>query len=143
MTSIAPKGNGTPTLTLTLTQALTDTRALSILDPFTVTIVGAAAGIGALTATQIADLGSAGVTLLEASDTDVTFTTAQKQALGAAGIALEQPFSGGSVEVITFSPSGGPPEHRIPWNRWRALHILYGLLLGQTANRRTRPTATA
>ena len=108
VTSIAPKGNGTPTLTLTLTQALTDTRALSILDPFAVTIVGAAAGIEALTTTQIADLGSAGVTLLEASDTDVTFTTAQQQALGAAGIALEQPFSGGSVEVITFSPSGGP-----------------------------------
>jgi hypothetical protein len=30
----------------------------------------------------------------------------QKQALGAAGIALEQPFSGGSEEVIAFSPSG-------------------------------------
>ena len=106
VTSIAPRGGGTPTLTLTLTQALTDTRALSILDPFTVTIVGTAAGIEALTAAQIAALASAGVTMLEASDTDVTLTTAQEQALGAAGIALEQPFSGGSEEVITFSPSG-------------------------------------
>ena len=54
VTSIAPRGGGTQTLTLTLAQALTDTRALSILDPFTVTIIGAAAGIEALTTTQIA-----------------------------------------------------------------------------------------
>ena len=101
-----PRGGGTRTLTLTLAQALNDTRALSILDPFTVTVLDTAAGLQALTATQIADLSSSGVTMLEASDVDVAFTTAQKKALGAAGIALEQPYSGGTVEVINYFASG-------------------------------------
>ena len=47
------------------------------------------------------------MTLLEATDEDVSFTTAQKQALRAAGIALEQPYRGGTVEVINFSATGG------------------------------------
>ena len=106
VTSIAPRGGGTQTLTLTLAQALNDTRALSILDPFTVTVLGTAVRLRALTAKQIADLSSSGVTLFEASDMDVAFTMAQKQALSAAGIALEQPFRGGSVEVINYRRSG-------------------------------------
>ena len=131
VTSIAPRGGGTPTLTLTLTQALTDTRALSILDPFTVTVLDTAAGLQALTATQIVALGSAGVAVLEASDTDVTLTTAQQQALGAAGIALEEPFSGGSAGGDHLQSEQRSPERRIPWNRRRALHILYRRLWDQ------------
>jgi hypothetical protein len=72
----------------------------------TITIVDTAADLQALTATQIATLSSAGVTLLEASNADVAFTTAQKEALGAAGIALEQPYSGGANEVLTYYSSG-------------------------------------
>ena len=44
--------------------------------------------------------------MLQAVDNDVALTTAQKQALGAAGIAVEQPFSGGSVEVTAYRASG-------------------------------------
>ena len=128
VTSIAPRGGETQMLMLTLAQALNDTRALSILDPFTVTVFDTAAGLQALTATQIADLSSSGVTMLEASDVDVAFTTAQKQALGAAGIALEQPFSGGAMEVITFSPSGVRQSAEYLGIVGTALHLLYDLL---------------
>ena len=65
VTSIAPSGSGTPTLTLTSTQALNDTRALSILDPFTITVEGTAASLETLTAAQIASFSKAGVTLLD------------------------------------------------------------------------------
>ena len=106
VTSIAPSGSGTQVLTLTVAQVLNDTRALSILDPFTITVTGTAASLQGLTPAQMTSLSSSGVTLLEATDEDVAFTTAQKQALGAAGIALEQPYSGGTVEVINYSASG-------------------------------------
>jgi hypothetical protein len=106
VTSIALTGSGEQVLTLTAAEVLNDTRALSIIGPYTITIVDTAADLQALTATQITTLSSAGVTLLEASNADVAFTTAQKEALGAAGIALEQPYSGGANEVLTYYSSG-------------------------------------
>ena len=106
VTSIAPAGSGTQVLTLTVAQVVTDTRALSILDPFTITVTGTAASLQGLTPAQMTSLSTSGLTLLEATDEGVAFTTAQKQALGAAGIALEQPYSGGTVEVINYSASG-------------------------------------
>jgi hypothetical protein len=106
VTSIALTGSGTLVLTLTVAEVLNDTRALSIIGPYTITIVDTAADLQALTATQITTLSSAGVTLLKASNADVAFTTAQKESLGAAGIALEQPYSGGTNEVLTYYSSG-------------------------------------
>ena len=86
-------------LTLTVAEALDDTSALAmIIDPYTITISDTAADLQALSATQIASLSSAGVTLLEATDQDVAFTTTQEQALGAADrarAALQRRHSGG------------------------------------------------
>ena len=106
VTSIAPSGSGTQTLTLTLTQALNDTRALSILDPFTITVTGTAASLQAVTAAQITALSGAGVSLLEASDADVTLNSAQREALGAGGIAVEEPGAVSGVKVLNYSASG-------------------------------------
>ncbi len=77
-----------------------------MIDPYTIMIRDTAADLQVLTAAEIASLSSAGVTLIEATDKDVALTTAQKQALGAAGIALEQPYSGGTLEVINYFASG-------------------------------------
>ena len=94
------------TLTLTLTQALNDTRALSILDPFTITVTGTAASLQAVTAAEITALSGAGVSLLEASDADVTLNSAQREALGAGGIAVEEPGAVSGVKVLNYSASG-------------------------------------
>ena len=105
--SIALAAGGSQTLTLSLAQATNDTRALGeILYPYAITIADSAADLAALTTAAIANLSDLGVTMLQAVDKDVALTTAQKQALGAAGIAFEQPFSGGSVEVTAYRASG-------------------------------------
>jgi hypothetical protein len=104
VTSIAPIGVD-QALTLTVAQVLNDTRALSILGPFTITIADTAAHLQTLSAKEIANLAADGLTMLEATDKDVSFATTQKQALGAAGVALEQPYGGGA-EVFTYSSSG-------------------------------------
>ena len=105
--ALAAGGSQTLTLTLSLAQATNDTRALGeILYPYAITIADSAADLAALTTAAIANLSDLGVTMLQAVDKDVALTTAQKQALGAAGIAFEQPFSGGSVEVTAYRASG-------------------------------------
>ena len=110
VTSISFSGpldaNGTP-LTLTLAQALNDTHALAA---FTSTVciaaTSSAGAIEALTASQIAQLSLSGVTQLVATDQGVDLTAAQKQALGAVRLAIVQPYSGGSVDVIRYQSSG-------------------------------------
>ena len=110
VTSISFSGplgaNGTP-LTLTLAQALNDTHALAA---FTSTVciaaTSSAGGIEALTASQIAQLSLSGVTQLVATDQGVALTAAQKMALGAVMLAIVQPYSGGSEEVIRYQSSG-------------------------------------
>ena len=107
VTSIAPSGSGTQTLTLTLTQALNDTRALSILDPFTITVTGTAASLQALTAAEIAS----------------SFRSRRHPARGKRRrrdpqharrgrrwareeIAIEEPGAGSGVKVLNYSASG-------------------------------------
>ena len=106
VTLIVPAG-GSQTMTLSLTQMLTDTRALSLLDPFEITVNGTAASFLALTAAKLTAFGGSGVTMLDVSDRDVSFLPVQKAALGVAGISVEQPFSGGTVEVVSYNASGG------------------------------------
>ena len=106
VTLIAPAG-GSQTMTLSLTQMLTDTRAVSLLDPFEITVTGTAASFLALAATELTAFGGNGVTLLDATDSDVSFLLLQQEALGAAGISVEQPFAGGTVEVVSYNASGG------------------------------------
>ena len=106
ITSILPQG-GSQTLTLNLTQMTSDTRAISLLDPFEITVTGVAAGLNALTAPQIGTFATDGTTLLDATDTDLSLKSAQRTALGAGGISVEQPYSGGTDEVITYTAGGG------------------------------------
>ena len=77
ITSIALTDAGTPALTLTVAQTLTDTTALGeITTAYTLTISDTAAHIQALTATQIAGLGNLHVTQIAASDTSVGLSVA-------------------------------------------------------------------
>ncbi|MGP0104360.1 CARDB domain-containing protein, partial [Rhodoblastus sp.] len=75
-------------------------------DGLAVTVEDVANSLTKLSAANITALAALGVTQIEASDTDVFFTTAQKAALGTAGITLEEPYSGGSVEIQTFNADG-------------------------------------
>jgi hypothetical protein len=106
ITSILPT-DGTQAMTLTLTQMLNDTNALSLLDPFTISVTGKAASFDALTAAQIASFATDGVTGLDATDSDLVMTLAQTTALGAGGISITQPFASGTTEVVTYNATGG------------------------------------
>ena len=129
---MAAGGSQTLTLTLSLAQATNDTRALGeILYPYAITIVDSAADLAALTTAAIANLSDLGVTMLQAVDKDVALTTAQKQALGAAGIAFEQPFSGGSVEVTAYRASGAVKSVEYLGIVGAAYTLLHGRLRGQ------------
>lgn len=103
--SILPAG-GSQNLALTLTQMLNDTRAISLLDPFIITVTDTAANLNALSTAQIAAFAAAGARQLVSSDADLTLTLAQRQALGTGGISVLQPFSGGTTEVVTYAASG-------------------------------------
>jgi hypothetical protein len=110
VTSISLSGplhaNGAP-LTLTLAQALNDTHALAAFSSTVCIAATSSAGtIEALTASQIAQLSFSGVTQLVATDQGVDLTAAQKQALGTVRVAIVQPYSGGSAEVIRYQSSG-------------------------------------
>ena len=107
VTSITLSGVGGNVLTLTLAQALNDTHALAALaKPFSIAVTSSAGAIEALTAGQFAQLSASGVTQFKATDHDVDLTAAQMEALGAANLAIVQPYSGGSVEVIRYQPNG-------------------------------------
>ena len=100
--------NGTA-LTLTLAQVLNDTRALSLFTSTAcIAATSSAAGIEALDASQIAQFSRSNcmVTQLKVTDADVDLTAAQKSALGAYNIAIVQPYSGGSVEVMRYQATG-------------------------------------
>ena len=106
ITSIMPT-DGSQAMTLTLTQMLNDTHALSLLDPFTITVTGASANLDTLTSTQISNFSGDGVAALQAVDSDLALTLAQTAALGAGGISIIEPFPAGTTEVITYNASGG------------------------------------
>ncbi len=107
VSSISLSGVGGDVLTLTLAQALNDVHALAVLvKPFSIAVTSSSGAIEALTAGQIAQLSASGVTQLKATDQDVELTAVQRQALGAANLAVVQPYSGGSVEVIRYQPNG-------------------------------------
>jgi len=65
-----------------------------------------AANLKSLTAAQIARLPELGVNRIQATDQDVALTVTQRAALGAAGVALLQPYSGGSYEAINYTATG-------------------------------------
>ena len=106
--SISLNGAGGNVLTLTLAQALNDTHALAVLaKPFSIVATSSAGAIEALTTDQITQLSASGVTELRATDRDVdVLTAAQKEALGAANLAIVEPYSGGSVEVVRHQRNG-------------------------------------
>ena len=106
ITSILPT-DGSQAMTLTLTQMLNDTHALSLLDPFTIKVTGAAANLDSLTTTQISNFSGDGVAAVQALDSDLALTLAQTAALGAGGISIIEPFPAGTTEVITYNASGG------------------------------------
>jgi len=105
ITTILPTG-GSQDLTLTLSQILNDTHALALLDPFLITVTGSAASLNALSTAQIAAFASNGVTQLEVSGADLTLTLAQREALGANGISILQPYASGTNEILTYAASG-------------------------------------
>ncbi|HXZ14716.1 MAG TPA: hypothetical protein VEH77_01855, partial [Roseiarcus sp.] len=110
VTSITLSGVGGNVLTLTLAQTLADTHALAALaTPFSIAATSSAGGVEALTTSQIAQLAASGVTQIVATDIDVNLaalTTAQKEALSASNLAIVEPYSGGSVEVLRFQANG-------------------------------------
>jgi hypothetical protein len=98
-------------LTLTTAQALDDTNALSsFLTEPTITVSDTAANLGSLTPAEIATLSSEGVTLLNATDTTVPFNLAQRQALGVAGIQLQETLSSGLTELVSYNSAGLVPS---------------------------------
>ena len=105
ITSILP-ADGSQNLVLTMAQMTNDARAISLLDPFIITVKDTASGFDALSGAQIATLKADGVTLLDATNTDVALTNARREALGADGISVIQPYSGGTTEVVTYAATG-------------------------------------
>ena len=92
VTSIALSDMGTPALTLTAAEALSDGTALAkITTPYTITISDTAANIENLTPTQIASFGSLRVSQIAANDASVALTVAQAEALEKASIPLSAP----------------------------------------------------
>ena len=106
ITSILPQGGAQP-LTLDLTQMTSDARAISLLDPFNITVTGVASDLSALTTVEIATFATDGVTTLDATDANLSLNSAQRTELGAAGISTEQPYAAGTDRVITYTASGG------------------------------------
>ena len=127
ITSILPAG-GSQNLTLTLTQMLTDTHAVSLLDPFVITVTGTAASFNSLTTSDISTFATAGVTQLQSTDSDLSLTLAQRQALGAAGISVLQPFSGGTTEIVTYNASGNISSILYQGITGKRLYLVYGQL---------------
>ena len=109
VTAILPTG-GLQNLVLTIDQVVNDSRAVSLLDPFVINVTGTAAKLNALTTAEIALLSTAGTTQITATDSDLTLSVAQKAALGAAGISVVQPYSGGTTEVLSYSSTGSTAE---------------------------------
>ena len=105
ITSILP-ADGSQNLVLAMAQMMNDTRAIALLDPFTITVTDTASGFDALSGAQIATFKTDGVALLDATDADVALTKAQREALGADGISVIQPYSGGTSEVVTYAATG-------------------------------------
>ena len=105
ITSILP-ADGSQNLVLAMAQMMNDTRAIALLDPFTITVTDTASGFDALSGAQIATFKADGVALLDATDADVALTKAQREALGADGISVIQPYSGGTTEVVTYAATG-------------------------------------
>ena len=107
VTSIALTDLTTPSLALTAAQALANSKALGeITTPYTLVIADAAAQIQALTPGQIATLAAEKTVEIETSDVAPSLTVAQKAALGAAAIVLQQPYAAGSFENVTFNADG-------------------------------------
>ncbi len=105
--SIALTDLTTPSLALTAAQALANSKALGeITTPYTLVIADAAAQIQALTPGQIATLAAEKTVEIETSDVAPSLTVAQKAALGAAAIVLQQPYAAGSFENVTFNADG-------------------------------------
>jgi beta-glucanase (GH16 family) len=71
-----------------------------------ITIADTAANLQALTAAQIQSISGSKPTMLDALDQDPTFTSAQRAALGAAGISVEQPLGGGGVKLVSYTAAG-------------------------------------
>ncbi|MGD1015270.1 MAG: C2 family cysteine protease [Roseiarcus sp.] len=89
ITSITLTDGGTPTLTLTTTQALNDTTALGeITSAYVLDVSDAATAIEALTPTQIASLETNGVAAIAATGGPVALSVAQAAALETAGLAV-------------------------------------------------------
>ena len=110
VTSIALTDGGTPSLSLTVAQALNDTRALGeIGTPHTITVADTGANISTLTAAQIAGLAAEGVTSIVVTDGVVQqnpfgfeLNALQAVALAAAGIHISNPNSSAYYPVIVL-----------------------------------------
>jgi hypothetical protein len=89
LSSIALTDGGTPTLTLTIEEALSDTAALSkIVSPHTLALADTATHIAAISSAQAATLKAAGFTSVASTTGPVTVTVAEAQLLTGEGIAV-------------------------------------------------------
>ncbi len=97
--------DGVQNLDLTVTQMTNDTHAISLLDPFSITVMDTSANLNALSSAEC-DFAADGVRQIEATDADLSLPLAQEMALGANGISVMQPYSGGTTEVVTYASTG-------------------------------------
>ena len=92
VTSVTLTDAGQPTLTLTITQVLSDTTALAeISSPYFIAIADTAANIQALTSAQITTLHAAGVSQIAATNGSVGLSAAQAVALENQFISVSAP----------------------------------------------------
>ena len=105
ITTILPTG-GSQTLNLSLAQILNDAHALSLLDPFSITVTDTAANLNTITSADVAAFATDGVTLLASTNSDLSLSVAQRQALGSNKISVLQPYSGGTTETVTYNANG-------------------------------------
>ena len=89
MTSIALTDGGTPTLTVSIAEALNDTRALSeITSPHTTALADTAADIEFITSTQAGALKTDGYTSIASTTGPVAMTITEAETLSGDGIAV-------------------------------------------------------
>jgi hypothetical protein len=92
VSSITLTDPGTPTLSLTVQQAVNDKQTLKeITTPYTIQVLDTAANIETLTTSQISGLAAHHATQIVASDTNVMLTAAQAVALEKAHILVSAP----------------------------------------------------
>jgi len=128
--SIALTDSGPAVVTLSIAQATDGAAALAkITTPHTLAIADVSANVASLTADRIAALASQGVTTISVTDQLVALNRTQRTAFGAAHVALQEPYSGGSYQIVDFNDDGSVREIQrfgVANRKWDATETIFG-----------------